>query len=156
MLQQTQVTTVIEYYRRFMQRFPNVRCLAAAPLDEVLHLWSGLGYYSRARKLRLAAERIVAECAGELPTTLEALADLPGIGRSTAAAILDGNVRLVLSRVFGIEGLAGACDVAHALGAGRGVHTGVAGRRLYPGHHGLRRNALRPPRAPLRGLLRAG
>ena len=115
MLQQTQVITVIDYYQRFLQRFPDVASLAAAPLDEVLHLWSGLGYYSRARNLKRAAERIVAEYGGELPATREALAELPGIGRSTAAAILalsrgqreailDGNVRRVLSRVFGIGG----------------------------------------------------
>jgi A/G-specific adenine glycosylase len=115
MLQQTQVQTVIGYYERFMQRLPDVQALAAAPMDEVLHLWSGLGYYSRARNLKRAAERIVAEHGGELPSTRAALADLPGIGRSTAAAILsishgqrqailDGNVRRVLSRVFGIDG----------------------------------------------------
>ena len=115
MLQQTQVITVIDYYERFLQRFPDVNSLAAAPLDEVLHLWSGLGYYSRARNLKSAAERIVAEYGGEFPVTREALAELPGIGRSTAAAILalshgqreailDGNVRRVLSRVFGIDG----------------------------------------------------
>jgi A/G-specific adenine glycosylase len=115
MLQQTQVGTVIGYFDRFMERFPDVRTLAAAPLDEVLHLWSGLGYYSRARNLHLAAQRVAADCGGELPTDDGALATLPGIGRSTAAAIralstgehaviLDGNVRRVLSRVFGVTG----------------------------------------------------
>jgi A/G-specific adenine glycosylase len=115
MLQQTQVQTVIGYYERFMQRLPDVHSLAAAPIDEVLHLWTGLGYYSRARNLKRAAERIVDEHGGELPSTRDALAELPGIGRSTAAAILaisggqrqailDGNVRRVLSRVFGIDG----------------------------------------------------
>ena len=115
MLQQTQVITVVGYYERFLQRFPDVASLAAAPLDEVLHLWSGLGYYSRARNLKRAAESIIADHAGEFPATREALAQLPGIGRSTAAAILalslgrreailDGNVRRVLSRVFGIDG----------------------------------------------------
>ncbi len=119
MLQQTQVATVIGYYQRFLQRFPDVQSLAAAPLDEVLHLWSGLGYYSRARNLKRAAEQIVREYGGELPMTRAALAELPGIGRSTAAAILalahgqceailDGNVRRVLSRYFGIDGLPGA------------------------------------------------
>jgi len=116
MLQQTQVATVIGYYQRFMQRFPDVQSLAAAPLDEVLHLWSGLGYYSRARNLKRAAELIISEHGGQLPDTRDALAELPGIGRSTAAAILsiaygqreailDGNVRRVLSRVFGIDGV---------------------------------------------------
>lgn len=115
MLQQTQVATVIGYYERFIARFPDVRSLADAPLDEVLHLWSGLGYYSRARNLKRAAERILAEHGGELPASRDELARLPGIGRSTAAAILslaldrretilDGNVRRVLSRVFGVAG----------------------------------------------------
>jgi A/G-specific adenine glycosylase len=115
MLQQTQVATVIGYYERFMQRFPDVAALAAAPLDEVLHAWSGLGYYSRARHLQRAAQRILAEYGGELPDDPGSLQRLPGIGRSTAAAIvalardrraaiLDGNVRRVLSRYFGIAG----------------------------------------------------
>jgi A/G-specific adenine glycosylase len=128
MLQQTQVITVIGYYERFLQRFPDVASLAAAPLDEVLHLWSGLGYYSRARNLKRAAERIVAEHGGEFPTTREALSELPGIGRSTAAAILalsqgqreailDGNVRRVLSRVFGIDGAPAAPETLRTLWA---------------------------------------
>jgi A/G-specific adenine glycosylase len=118
MLQQTQVATVIGYYRRFMQRFPDLVTLAGAPLDEVLHLWSGLGYYSRARNLHRAAQRIVSEHGGELPGDIEALSALPGIGRSTAAAIvalafgqraciLDGNVKRVLARYFAIEGSPG-------------------------------------------------
>jgi A/G-specific adenine glycosylase len=117
MLQQTQVATVIPYYERFMQRFPDVGTLAAAPLDDVLHLWSGLGYYARARNLHRAAVRIAAQHGGRFPTSFEAVADLPGIGRSTAGAILalsrgerfpilDGNVRRVLSRHFGVEGSA--------------------------------------------------
>src|SRR6516164_3012531 len=111
MLQQTQVATVIPYYERFLARFPDVASLAAAPLDEVLHLWSGLGYYARARNLHRAARRVCAELAGGFPDDFEALAALPGIGRSTAGAILalsrgarfailDGNVRRVLSRYF--------------------------------------------------------
>jgi A/G-specific adenine glycosylase len=118
MLQQTQVATVIGYYERFMQRFPDIAQLAAAPLDEVLHLWSGLGYYSRARNLHRAAQRVVSEHGGELPGEADALANLPGIGRSTAAAIvalalgrrasiLDGNVKRVLARYFAIDGPAG-------------------------------------------------
>ncbi len=117
MLQQTQVATVIPYYERFMRRFPDVRALAAAPLDDVLHLWSGLGYYARARNLHRAAIRIVEEHGGRFPRSFEAVAGLPGIGRSTAGAILalsraerfpilDGNVRRVLSRHFGVEGSA--------------------------------------------------
>jgi A/G-specific adenine glycosylase len=115
MLQQTQVATVIPYYRRFVQRFPDVRALADAPIDEVLHLWSGLGYYARARNLHRAAVRIRTEYQGEFPPGFAAVAALPGIGRSTAGAILalargerfpilDGNVRRVLSRYFGVTG----------------------------------------------------
>ena len=128
MLQQTQVATVIAYYQRFMQRFPDVARLAAAPLDEVLHLWSGLGYYSRARNLHRAAQRIVAEHGGELPAELAALQALPGLGRSTAAAvlalargarhaILDGNVKRVLARVFAVEGAPNARAVEQRLWA---------------------------------------
>jgi A/G-specific adenine glycosylase len=115
MLQQTQVATVIPYYKRFMERFPDVRALATAPVDEVLHVWSGLGYYARARNLHRAAVRVNEEHGGELPGSFDALASLPGIGRSTAGAILalslgarfpilDGNVRRVLSRYFGVAG----------------------------------------------------
>jgi A/G-specific adenine glycosylase len=125
MLQQTQVQTVIGYYERFLQHFPTLQALAAAPLDEVLHLWSGLGYYSRARNLHSAAQTIVATHGGELPVTLPALQALPGIGRSTAAAvlalshgarhaILDGNVKRVLARYFAVDGVpeAGATQAA--------------------------------------------
>ena len=115
MLQQTQVQTVLGYYARFMQRFPDVQSLAAAPLDDVLHLWAGLGYYQRARNLQRAAQRVVADHGGELPDSLDTLCTLPGIGRSTAAAILalsadrretilDGNVKRVLARYFAVEG----------------------------------------------------
>jgi len=115
MLQQTQVATVIPYYAAFMRRFPDVRSLAGAPLDEVLHLWSGLGYYARARNLQRAAQAIVARHGGEFPATLDAVMALPGLGRSTAGAILalsrnerhailDGNVKRVLTRYFGVAG----------------------------------------------------
>ncbi len=115
MLQQTQVATVIPYYERFMARFPAVTDLAAAPLDAVLHLWTGLGYYARARNLWRCAQVLVEQHGGEFPASLEAVMSLPGIGRSTAGAILafargerhailDGNVKRVLARVFGIEG----------------------------------------------------
>jgi A/G-specific adenine glycosylase len=115
MLQQTQVATVRPYYERFVRRFPDVRSLAAAGVDEVLHLWSGLGYYARARNLHRAAGLICAEHGAQLPRDFAGLARLPGIGRSTAGAILalsagarfpilDGNVRRVLSRYFGVAG----------------------------------------------------
>ena len=109
MLQQTQVATVIPYFERFMSRFPAVASLAGAPLDEVLNLWTGLGYYARARNLHRAARVIVELHGGEFPVDFAAVQDLPGIGRSTAGAILaqaleqrhailDGNVRRVLAR----------------------------------------------------------
>ena len=118
MLQQTQVATVIPYYERFLVRFPDLAALARAEEDEVLAHWSGLGYYSRARNLHAAARRIVGEHGGRFPEDVEAIRSLPGIGRSTAAAvaafafgqrraILDGNVKRVLARVFGIEGWPG-------------------------------------------------
>ncbi len=109
MLQQTQVSTVMGYYARFLARFPDVAALAAASQDEVLGLWSGLGYYSRARMMHRCAQAVCAEHGGQFPRTAEALVTLPGIGPSTAAAvasfcfgerisIMDGNVRRVLSR----------------------------------------------------------
>jgi A/G-specific adenine glycosylase len=112
MLQQTQVATVLDYFPRFLLRFPDVQALAAAALDDVLALWSGLGYYSRARNLHRCAQLVVAEHGGRFPDNAAALARLPGIGRSTAAAIaafaygeraaiLDGNVKRVLTRVLG-------------------------------------------------------
>jgi A/G-specific adenine glycosylase len=118
MLQQTQVAAVIPYFARFMQRFPDVRALADAPLDEVLHHWSGLGYYARARNLKRAAEQVRDVHGGEFPAVFEQVAALPGIGRSTAGAILslsrdlphpimDGNVRRVLARLFAVAGRTG-------------------------------------------------
>ena len=126
MLQQTQVATVIPYYERFMARFPSVESLGAAAEDEVLHLWTGLGYYARARNLRACAQTLVARHGGEFPSSLEAVEALPGIGRSTAGAILalsrgqrhpilDGNVKRVLARVFGIAGDPGSAPVLAAL-----------------------------------------
>ncbi|MGR0278210.1 A/G-specific adenine glycosylase [Marinomonas dokdonensis] len=113
MLQQTQVTTVIPYYHKFMNSFPSVEDLAAAPQDEVLAHWSGLGYYARARNMHKAAQKLVAEFDGEFPQTLEGICELPGIGRSTGAAILsisrgaqtailDGNVKRVLARFHAV------------------------------------------------------
>ena len=118
MLQQTQVVTVIPYYQRFLARFPTLADLAAAQQDEVLALWSGLGYYSRARNLHRAARIVAAEHGGVFPRHREQVAALPGIGPSTAAAIcafafgqrhaiLDGNVKRVLCRFFGIDGYPG-------------------------------------------------
>jgi A/G-specific adenine glycosylase len=126
MLQQTQVTTVIGYYERFLAAFPDVAALAAAHEDEVLHLWSGLGYYSRARNLHKAARQIVAGHDGEVPADFDALVALPGIGRSTAGAILaltgdhrypilDGNAKRVLARLFAVEGWTGASSVQREL-----------------------------------------
>jgi len=114
MLQQTQVQTVLAYYDRFLQRFPTVHALAEAPQDDVLALWSGLGYYSRARNLHRCAQAVVQEWGGAFPSRSVDLATLPGIGPSTAAAmaafcfdepaaILDGNVKRVLSRVLGFQ-----------------------------------------------------
>jgi A/G-specific adenine glycosylase len=115
MLQQTQVATVIAYFERFMARFPDAESLAAAQLDEVLHLWAGLGYYARARNLHRAAGKIRDEHGGEFPHGFAAVEALPGVGRSTAGAILalsrnercailDGNARRVLARYFAIAG----------------------------------------------------
>ena len=126
MLQQTQVTTVIPYYLRFTDTFPSVNDLANADIDDVLSLWTGLGYYARARNLHKAAKCIVEDHHSQLPNNLEALIDLPGIGRSTAGAImtlgyhqnypiLDGNVKRVLTRFFAIEGWPSKKDIENRL-----------------------------------------
>ncbi len=126
MLQQTQVATVIPFFNRFMQAFPTLDTLALAPLDEVLHLWAGLGYYARARNLHKAAQQVMQLHNGELPADQALLNNLCGIGRSTAAAIasiaygqraaiLDGNVKRVLSRVFAIEGWPGKTEIERQL-----------------------------------------
>ncbi len=115
MLQQTTVGVVVPYYERFLSRFPDVATLAAAPEEDVLKHWAGLGYYSRARNLRKAAKKLVAERGGEFPSDFDSVLDLPGVGRYTAGAILsiafgqavplvDGNVARVFSRLFGIRG----------------------------------------------------
>ena len=114
MLQQTQVSAVLEYYARFLDRFPTLASLAAAPVEDVMAQWAGLGYYTRARNLHKCAQRVVAEYGGVFPSDPALLAELPGIGRSTAAAIaafsagrraaiMDGNVKRVFARVFGID-----------------------------------------------------
>ena len=126
MLQQTQVQTVIPYFHRFMQRFPRVEDLAAASQEEVLALWAGLGYYARGRNLHKAAQQIVAEYGGEFPRSFEAILALPGIGRSTAGAILsialqqrypilDGNVKRVLARLEALETWPGERKTEQAL-----------------------------------------
>lgn len=126
MLQQTQVATVIPYYARFLERFPDVVALAAAPVEDVMTHWSGLGYYTRARNLHRCAQQVVEHHAGEFPNDPELLQSLPGIGQSTAAAIaafaygvraaiMDGNVKRVFCRVFGVEGFPGQAAVEKQL-----------------------------------------
>ena len=126
MLQQTQVSTVLGYFARFMQALPNVQALAGAPLDEVLHLWTGLGYYTRARNLHKTAKLVCATYAGEFPRSAEVLATLPGIGPSTAGAIaslsmglrapiLDGNVKRVLARYSALETYPGSSQASKQL-----------------------------------------
>lgn len=128
MLQQTQVATVIPYFERFMERFPTVIDLANADQDEVLHLWTGLGYYARARNLHKAAKVIADQYQGQFPASLEEVMALPGVGRSTAGAvlslalkqphpILDGNVKRTLARCFAVEGWPGKKPVENALWA---------------------------------------
>ncbi len=137
MLQQTQVNTVIPYYSRFIERFPDIQTLARAPLDEVLHLWSGLGYYARARNLHAAARMICDHCGGEFPTRIEYLLKLPGVGRSTASAILalalgerhpilDGNVKRVLARYYAVAGWPGQAPVLQRLWELAETHTPLA------------------------------
>ena len=126
MLQQTQVTTVTPYYQRFMQRFPNIESLSLGPLDDILTLWSGLGYYARARYLHQSAQLIMKNHDGKFPRQLDLIQQFPGIGRSTAAAIavfafgercaiLDGNVKRVFTRYFGIEGYPGNQKIQNQL-----------------------------------------
>jgi len=134
MLQQTQVATVIPYFERFTDRFPDVHALARAEIDEVLHAWTGLGYYARGRNLHKAARQIVADHAGALPRGLDALMALPGVGRSTAGAILasaygirapilDGNVKRVLARFHTVPGWPGTTATARTLWEHAEAHT---------------------------------
>jgi A/G-specific adenine glycosylase len=126
MLQQTQVSAVLGYYARFLERFPTLRALAEAPVEDVMAQWSGLGYYTRARNLHKCAQRVVADYDGVFPSDPALLAELPGIGRSTAAAIaafssgtraaiMDGNVKRVFARVFGIDAYPGEKKVEQAM-----------------------------------------
>ena len=126
MLQQTQVATVIPYFERFIDNFSSISKLAQSPLDDVLHHWSGLGYYARARNLHKTAGIVVNQYGGVFPNDVASLIDLPGIGRSTAGAIaslsmglsepiLDGNVKRVLSRFFAVEGWTGGAAVMRTL-----------------------------------------
>lgn len=142
MLQQTQVATVIPYYERFMARFPDVAALAEAGVDEVLHLWSGLGYYARARNLQRAAREVRERHGGEFPAAFDDVVALPGIGRSTAGAILalsrgerhpilDGNVKRVLARYHAVEGWPGRSAVANALWDHAEAHTPQTEVRAY-------------------------
>lgn len=134
MLQQTRVNTVVRYFERFITRFPEISDLAAAPLDDVLALWSGLGYYARARNLHRAAKKVMGCHGGKLPEDLDALRTLPGVGRSTAAAvltlamngrypILDGNVKRVLTRYHAIPGWPGLPKIERQLWELADVHT---------------------------------
>lgn len=134
MLQQTQVVTVIPYFERFIKAFPDAKSLANANLDNVLHHWTGLGYYARARNLHKAAKIIVEEYQGQFPSSLDEIVTLPGIGRSTAGAILslasgkrhpilDGNVKRVLTRYHGIEGWPGQKKIEEELWSYAELHT---------------------------------
>ena len=142
MLQQTQVATVIPYFERFIARFPTVADLAAADQDEVLHLWTGLGYYARARNLHKAAQHIVDHHGGKFPTDIEQVIALPGVGRSTAGAvlslslkqhhpILDGNVKRTLARCYAVEGWPGKKPVENKLWEIAEANTPSAGVERY-------------------------
>ena len=134
MLQQTQVATVIPYYERFMRRFPDIAALAEADQDQVLHYWSGLGYYARARNLHAAAQQVIDRHGGQFPESFEQVLALPGVGRSTAGAILalafgqrhpilDGNVKRVLSRYYCVQGWPGQSVVQKKLWQLAELHT---------------------------------
>lgn len=168
MLQQTQVQTVIPYFNRFVEAFPDVAQLASAPLDEVLHLWSGLGYYARARNLHRTANTVVDDFGGEFPRDINAMMALPGIGRSTAGAILalvhgdrhpilDGNVKRVLARYHEIAGWPGETRVAKLLWAQAEAQTPNERVDAYTqaimdlGATLCTRNAPRCPDCPLQG-----
>ena len=142
MLQQTQASTVVPYFKRFLTRFPSVHRLAKASEDEVLEYWTGLGYYRRARHLHMAAIQIVGKHAGQIPDSVDTLTSLPGIGRSTAGAIvaiafrqtapiLDGNVRRVLSRFYAINGERGVAKTENRLWAHAEANTPIKQADVY-------------------------
>ena len=142
MLQQTQVSAVLGYYARFLERFPTLADLAEAPSEDVMALWSGLGYYTRARNLHACAKRVMTEYGGQFPSDPALLAGLPGIGRSTAAAIaafssgtraaiLDGNVKRVFARVFGVDQFPGLKPVEDALWRRAGALLPMEGIEAY-------------------------
>ncbi|MEJ2575352.1 MAG: A/G-specific adenine glycosylase [Gammaproteobacteria bacterium] len=172
MLQQTQVATVVPYYERFVARFPDVQALADASLDEVLHLWSGLGYYRRARNLHRAALLVRERFGGVCPACFEDLQSLPGVGRSTAGAvlslaagqrfaILDGNVKRVLARHFAVAGWPGKAAVITRLWALAEACTPVSRVREYNqammdlGAAVCTRSSPACPRCPVAGTCRA-
>ena len=172
MLQQTQVGTVIPYFEHFMTAFPTVQALAAAPVDEVLHLWTGLGYYARARNLHRAAGIVCSELAGRFPDTVEELCELPGVGPSTAGAILsiaggqralilDGNVKRVLARHGAVAGWPGRAAVQKQLWELAQRHTPVQRNAAYSqaimdlGATVCTRSAPACARCPVRGDCRA-
>ncbi len=163
MLQQTQVTTVIPYFERFMARFPTVVDLANAPLDEVLHLWTGLGYYARARNLHKAAQQVATLHGGEFPRTFDEVAALPGVGRSTAGAILslslgqhypilDGNVKRVLARCYAVSGWPGKKRWKNGCGTSAKRSPRQRASALQPGDDGSRGNGLYPLEAEVRAV----
>jgi A/G-specific adenine glycosylase len=166
MLQQTQVVTVIPFYERFITRFPDVATLADAAIDDVLHLWTGLGYYARARNLHRAARRICDEFGGKFPRSFAELVALPGIGRSTAGAILalscgqpfpilDGNAKRVLARFFGSCGTFDRHRNTQApVAAGRTLYATRQGRGIYAGDYGPRGDSVRAAQAALRHMSR--
>ena len=168
MLQQTQVERVLEFYRRFLARFPTVAALAAASVDDVLTAWQGLGYYRRARNLHLAAQQIMEHHQGVFPDTFEEVAALPGVGRYTAGAvlcfafgkrapILDTNVQRVLERIFVRRPAAQPeCHAEAPVASCRGgITAGRRGLGDQSGHDGSRGDALYRPQSPLYAVLSA-
>ncbi len=160
MLQQTRVAAVLEHYRVFLERFPNVEVLAAASEDAVLAAWSGLGYYRRARMLHRCARQIARQHGGCFPRDSEALLALPGIGRYTAAAIasiafsepvavVDGNVERVLQRLIGNKSIGINLTTAQTWQHAQALLAQLPARGFQSGHDGTRRNRVRAARAPL-------